>query len=411
VGGWTVEAAAEVADLEEERALELLEALARHSLIYLDSTESGPRSRMLETIRAFVAERLAARADAAEVERRHAEYYRDMAEEADRPLRGAGQLVGCGHLDTEQGNLAAAVRWYLVHDTQRLPHMFRVLWLFWFLRDHLGEARSWVGELMPAIGSLDPQAQAELSWTAAATGVEVGDDQLVLAAAERLERLAGQIEDLYLRAVSQLTMAWASGIDGGLDDAVRRARDCLEQLHGQDEPFWSALAGYTAGLVETATGRYDDALGHLTETRDLADLLDNPWLAAVSRVELGALAVAQDRPQEAREPMNEGLELSLAAHSTRSVTLCLAAFARLEFVEGDLERAALLAGATDGLRRRVGLRAWPLLRRGEAELTGQVRAALGRSRFDEQFAAGSRLSRQEAVNAVREWRSVGSGAP
>ena len=33
VDGWTVEAAAQVAGLDEDRALELSEALARHSLI------------------------------------------------------------------------------------------------------------------------------------------------------------------------------------------------------------------------------------------------------------------------------------------------------------------------------------------------------------------------------------------
>jgi hypothetical protein len=98
---------------------------------------------------------------------------------------------------------------------------------------------------------------------------------------------------------------------------------------------------------------------------------------------------------------SRALELSLAAHSTRSVTLCLAAFARLAFVEGDPQRAALLAGAAEGLRRRVGLRAWPLLRRDEADLVAQVRQALGADRFDQPYAAGSRLSQQEAVAAVR----------
>ncbi|MGN6175419.1 MAG: DUF4062 domain-containing protein, partial [Streptosporangiaceae bacterium] len=52
VDGWTIEAAAQVAGLDEDRALELSEELARHSLIYLDSAEPGPRSRMLETVRA-----------------------------------------------------------------------------------------------------------------------------------------------------------------------------------------------------------------------------------------------------------------------------------------------------------------------------------------------------------------------
>ena len=111
--GWTVPAAARVAGLEEDRALELSEGLARHSLVYVDSTELGPRTRMLETVREFVAEHLQARPDAAEVGRRHAGYYKALAEQADRPLRTAGRNQRLERLQAEAGNLAAAVRWYL----------------------------------------------------------------------------------------------------------------------------------------------------------------------------------------------------------------------------------------------------------------------------------------------------------
>ncbi len=402
VDGWTVEAVVQVAGLDEDQALDLTEALARHSLVYLDPAGDGPRLRMLETIRAFMAERLATRPDAAEVERRHAGYYRALAEQADRPLRGTGQLEWCGRLEAEAGNLAAAVRWYLAHDTGPLPHLFRVLWLFWFLRDHLGEARSWVGQMLPTARSLDLRARVELAWTAAATGVEVGDDEAALEAREHLAPLLDGIGDPYLRAVVQLVLAWTLGIVDDYDGALQETLVSLEQLHGQDEPFWTALAAFSAGLGETTTGHYDDARHHLTEMRDLAERLDNPWLAAVSRVYLGTLAVAQGRPEEGRAPMEEGLELSLAARSTRSVTLCLTAFARLAFVEGDPQRAAVLAGAAEGLRRRVGLQPWPLMRRVEAELVAQVRQALGADRFDQPYAAGSRLSQQEAVAAVRD---------
>jgi hypothetical protein len=61
--------------------------------------------------------------------------------------------------------------------------------------------------------------------------------------------------------------------------------------------------------------------------------------------------------------LDEALGLSLAARSTPFVTLCPAAYAWLAFAEGNPERAALLEGAAEGLRRRVGLRAWPHLRR------------------------------------------------
>ena len=406
VDGWTIEAAAQVAGLSEDRALELSEALARHSLIYLDSSGSGPRSRMLETIRAFVAERLAARSDVTEVGRRHAGYYRALAEQDDRPLHGAGHREWLVRLEAEAGNLAAAVRWYLAYDRVPLPHLFRVLWLFWELRDHLGEARAWVGQILPAAGSLDPVARAEMLWTAAATGVEVGDDQAALAARERLAPLLDGIGDPFLHAACQLIMAWTSGIVGDFDGALREASAGLEQLRSQDEPFWTALAAYSVGLVEMTIGRHDDALRHLTEARDLAERFDNPWLASASRIYLGTLAVAQGRPEEARALLEEGLELSLAAHSTRSVALCLAAFARLAFVEGDPEQAAMLAGAAEGLRRRVGLQAWPLRRREEAELAAQVRQALGADRFGQLSAAGARLTQQEAVAAARNRRAA-----
>jgi predicted ATPase len=408
--GWTAEAAAQVAGLDEDEALERFEALARHSLIYLDPADDGARLRMLETIRAFMAERLAARADGAEIRRRHAAFYRALAEQADRPLRGAGQRDWCQRLDADQGNLAAAVRWYLDNDTTALPHLFRVLWLFWFLRDHLSEARSWLGELLPAADSFDRGAQVELTATAVATGLEVGDDQMALTARERLTPLLDGIEDPYLRAMSRLVTSWAAGIAGDYGSALEDATVCLDQLRALDEPFWTALGAYTAGLVEMTVGRYDDAQRHLTEMRELAERLDNPWLAAVSRVYLGTVAVARGRLEEARAPMEEGLELSLAAHSTRGVTLCLTAFARLAFVEGDLRRAALLAGAADGQRRRVGLRPWPLLRRDEAAMVEQIHEALG-DQFDEPYATGSTLSQQEAVAAVRDRRARSGSVP
>jgi predicted ATPase/class 3 adenylate cyclase len=400
-GGWTVESAAEVAGLEEDRALDLTEALARHSLVQLDRAEHGPRLRMLETIREFVAERLGARPDVTEVARRHASYYRALAERADRPLRGVGQGEWAERLQAEAGNLAAATVWYLAHDREPLPHLLRVLWLFWELRDDLGEVRSWVGQLLPTADTLDPQARAELLWTAAVTAVEVGDDPAALSARQRLGPLLDGIDDPFLRALCQLALAWTSTIGEDLDGALQEASASLAGLRGQDAPVWTASAGLTTGLVEMTVGRCDDALGHLTEVRDLAQRSHNPWIAAMSQVGLGTLALARGGAEEARALLDEALGLSLAARSTRSVTLCLAAFARWALVAGDPERAALVAGAAEGLRRRAGLRTWPMLRQGEAELVAQVRQALGADHFDQVSATGARLTQRDAVAAAR----------
>ena len=412
VDGWTVDATGQVAGLAEDQVLDLSEALERSSLIQLDSTEPGPRLRMLNIIRGFVAERLAARPDVAEIGRRHADYYRALAERADRPLRGLDQDHAAEGLEAEAANLAAAVDWYLAYDRGPLPHLFRVLWLFWGLRDHLGEARGWIDQLLPTVDSREPHAQAELLWTAAVTALEVvGEDQATLAAAsQRLESLLARIRDPYLHAVSQLAMAGISGVVGDLDGALRGELACLEELRGQDEPYWTTVAILTLGLWETAMGRLEAALGHMREARALAGRFDHAGLSAWSQVQLGLLALVRGRPEEARVLLDEGLELSLATHSTRDVTLCLTAFAQLAFVQGEGERAALLAGAAEGLRQRVGLRAWPLQQQGEAQMVAPIRQALGADRFDEEFAAGVRLNRQQAIAAVRDPRSIGTAA-
>jgi tetratricopeptide (TPR) repeat protein len=410
VDGWTIQAVCAVAGLEEDRALELSEALARHSLIYVEATQFGPRPRMLETVREFLAQRLATRTDADQVGQRHAGYYRALAEQADRPLRHAGQSEWLERLDAEAGNLAVAVRWYLAHDPGPLPHLFRVLWLFWLQRDLEDQAGSWVEQAWSS-GPLDLQAQAELAWVAAVIAADTGDDTAARAARQRLAPLLAGIGDPFLHAVCRLAMAWTMPVTGNYDGALREVAVSLEELRGQDEPIYTAIAASHVGTLEINLGRYDEAQRHLREARDLAERSGADWLLAAFPAHLGILAVLRGRLDEARALIAEGLDLSLAVRSTSLVTVCLAAYAQLALAEGDPQRAAQLKGAADGLRQRVGLSAWPYLRRLEAELVTQIRQRLGGSQFDQAFSAGFRLTQRQAVDIVRDQPGTGTQTP
>jgi len=285
-----------------------------------------------------------------------------------------------------------------------------VLAVFWTLRDHLAEARSWIGQLLPTADSLDPRSRAELQWTAALTALEVGDDDAAVAAHQGLAPLLDEIGDAYLDGMSHLAVAWTSPIVEDFDGALERALEAVELLRGEDEPFWTAVALTTAGTIELSVSRYDDALGHLTAARDLSEQVDGTWQTAFSRAQLGLLAALQGRFDDAPALLDDALTLALALRSTPLTTLCLSAFGRLALAEGDAERAALLAGAADGLRRRAGVRPWPMLRRPEAELVTQVREALGAEAFDQSFAAGGRLGRREAAGAARGVRGAAARA-
>ena len=129
---------------------------------------------MLASIRELAAERLAASADRADVERRHAEYFGALVENADWPAER--QAEWAERLRTEEGNLGVAIRWFFTHDIAPLPHMFRILWLFWQIRDRMPEGRAWIEELLQRADALDERAQAELLLISAVTAAEVGDD-------------------------------------------------------------------------------------------------------------------------------------------------------------------------------------------------------------------------------------------
>jgi predicted ATPase len=399
VEGWTVEAAVHVSGLTEDRTLDLLDSLAGHSLVSVDATDVGPRFRMLAAIRELASERLAAGADLTDVERRHAEYFGALVENADWPAER--QAEWAERLRTEEGNVRVAIRWFFTHDIAPLPHIFLILWLFWQLRDRMPEGRAWIQELLLRADALEDRAQAELLLISAVTAVEVGDDDSAQAAVKGIEQVEGRIDDPYLESAAQLAVSWILPIVDDLDGALQAASTALDGFRQQNEPFmaWAAL---TVGLLEMTLGRYDAARESLTEANELGGQFGNKWLESGARTQLASLALRAGDLDEARAQLMKSVDASEDTEPTiQTVTFSLVAYAQLALAEEDFRRAAMALGAADGLRQRAGLRAWPSMRRGEAELLTRVAQEIDPEVFKDAFAAGSELNQPEAVALVR----------
>jgi tetratricopeptide (TPR) repeat protein len=235
----------------------------------------------------------------------------------------------------------------------------------------------------------------------AVTAAEVGDDDTAQAALEGIERLEGRIDDPYLESTAQLAVSWILPIVDDLDGALQAASTALDGFRQQNEPFvgWAAL---TAGLLEMTLGRHDAAREHLTEANELGGQFGNKWLESAARAQLASLAVKTGQLEEARAQLVESVDASEDTElSTQTVTFSLVASAELALAERDIRRAAMALGAADGLRQRAGLRAWPSMRRGEAELAARVAQEIEPDVFKGAFAAGSELNQREAVAFVR----------
>jgi len=349
-------------------------------------------------VRELAAERLADSEDLADVQRRHAEHFGALVASADWPTEG--QAAWAERIRADEENLRVAIGWFLAHDIAPLPHMFRILWLFWQMRGRMPEGRAWIDEVQRQAGGLDDHARAELLFTSAVTALEVGDDDHGLAAVDGLASLVGHIDDPYLESAAQLAMSWILPLDD-LEGALRAASMALEGFHRLNDPF-VAFAELTVGMVAMALGDDDAARAHLTTADELGGRFDNLWLRSSARSQLASVEVRAGRLDEARALLVRSVEASDDAElSTLTVSFSLVTAAQLALAEGDARRAAVALGAADGLRRRAGLKAWPSTRRREAELVTRVAQAADSWDVQDVRAAAAQISHREAVALVR----------
>jgi len=114
----------------------VLADLVDKSLVETD----GHRYRMLDTIRLFCAEKLAASGEERDVRARHAAYFLDLARRADPHLRRAEQLEWLATLAADHGNLMAALRWSADHAPETGLRLVAALAAYWWLGGRRAEA-------------------------------------------------------------------------------------------------------------------------------------------------------------------------------------------------------------------------------------------------------------------------------
>jgi predicted ATPase/DNA-binding XRE family transcriptional regulator len=179
VGGWTLEAAEKVAGSErsaaEDRArhpppttLETLAALVDRSLVLQQDRSGETRFALLEPIREYALEMMAARSEVTLMRARHAEYYLSLALEADSHLRTSAQITWLDRLEVERGNIEAALAWFIetAHEDEGSLRLVGAPIWFWNIRGHLSEWHWWLTKALDvAHGSeAPPGLRARALW-------------------------------------------------------------------------------------------------------------------------------------------------------------------------------------------------------------------------------------------------------
>jgi non-specific serine/threonine protein kinase len=443
VGGCTLDAAATVCGA----TLDQLTSLLDKSLLRLEEYPDGEvRFHMLETIRIYALEQLAAHAQADATQRQHTAYFVDFAERAEPDLWGPAIGHCLIRLDREHANIRAALRRSMAWgDLAAAERLAAAVGTAWQGGGRLAEGRSWLADLLAhPEGSTRPHVRAKLLMIAGSLAVTHGDLGAAGPLFEDGLQLARNIPDSSLVAWALMNMGYLALTAGELTRARRLLEEGVAVSRAGNHPAWEAFNLRQLGFVAAEEGDdaaarplFERALALATEVgyvralalaqlslgwlcyragervnaqvyldaslRHWEDMREPPSSAATATAlaGLGHLAVDRDEPERARALFGELLTYAHPPGGQYVLRLALEGFAHLAAQQGQAAPALRLASAATRLQASPGSRpasrGSPMLER----WIGPARTAAGPRTVVSAWNAGAAFSSSESVAAAR----------
>lgn len=406
----------------------LTRSLVAKSLLSAVDDVSGTRFRMLESVRLYAIERLAAAGEIDELRGRHRDHYLALVEAAPLLDRYGGfELLA--HQERNIDNLRAALDWSQAEGNDgAVARLAAALVPLWWVGGLSEEGLLWLGRALEA--EVDPDLRVDLLVADAVARQMQGEDWVPL-----LDRIAS-IDGTGRALVSQLNrdcwhafwaqagdpamarllveraevqsaphpewlgfvyLSWAciELWDGSLEEADRRFQMCEDACVAvaPRAAFLLFMARAWRSITLHLIGRDDKAL----EVLRPVDGAEAGWGAYVYDLARGFACAGLGRADEARQA------LACAARHVRRRAVPLApndlllGFAAVAWAEGDPERASVLLHAAvcgpQGAAFRV-----PITYRAHSTYAERLRAALSRERRAELRAEAERSDREALLD-------------
>jgi non-specific serine/threonine protein kinase len=265
-----------------------------------EDDDPEPAFGMLETVREYAEEQLAAAGELATARRAHAHYFLALAERANLLLRGRDQRSWYLRLDREQDNLRAALRWLLGGGDQDEPENSAVvaereaglrlaaaLGYFWWRRGYHVEGSRWLEEALARTaaaartggdetGATDPSVCIRALLYAGALLPLRGEFARARAALGEALALAERRQDLTAAAWAHTYLGLGAVTAGEVAEAIRllgearRRWEAVGDAHGLGETrFFLGIAVDLTGDAGAAAAHYTAALEHFGAVGDV----------------------------------------------------------------------------------------------------------------------------------------------
>ncbi|WP_257168164.1 helix-turn-helix transcriptional regulator [Bradyrhizobium sp. SRS-191] len=277
VGPFTLEAALAVAScqgIDEQEGMEAISNLLSKSLIATSPAQRRLRYRLLDTTRAFVADKLVEHGEAPLVARAHAEYFRGFLRDISLKSNGLQSAGGFLPYADHLSNVRAALAWGFSEEGDRAVGVDLAASAAQFFLELtlLTECYRWTQQALAALDTAPADTRQEMTLQAA-LGVSVmftqGNTDAVRSAFTRSLQLARELDDLhwqlwllrglhiYLTRVGDFHGALGIGLQG--ESVASRLNDPTSTLNGE---WMLGVAHHLIGHQDKAVQFCESAMVH-----------------------------------------------------------------------------------------------------------------------------------------------------
>jgi DNA-binding CsgD family transcriptional regulator/tetratricopeptide (TPR) repeat protein len=332
-----------------------------------------------------------------------------LAEEAGLELKGPRQGEWLERLDTEHGNLRAALRWLLEEGEVDAAARFAwALWLFWFHRGHQDEGRRWVEGVLEKGDALPTHLRAKVLYADGAMSWGLRESSDTIRLLEESRALFRQAGDGHGEALALAATGVPTLQQGDAEGATTILEEGIELLREAGDKWETSFMLAHLGMIYLDRDESARAARHFEESLALAREVGHKFSGCVSLTNLARAAQARGDHERAAGLYAEGLALAVELSDKANAAYCLEGLARVTSARGDDERAVRIFGAAEALLEAAGdpLYAHAQDRADYERAVDALRSRLGEEAFRVAWSEGRAMEMGRAVEYALEPREA-----
>ncbi|MBX3083564.1 MAG: tetratricopeptide repeat protein [Anaerolineae bacterium] len=347
-GTCTLEALQAVLDGDADQALNVAEGVASlldKSLIQQrDGSDQRTRYTMLQTVRDYGVEQVAAHDLLGTLRQRQTDYYVALVKSTAPKLTGATRIATLDMLEAENDNLRAMLRWTIDRGLHARVILAANLCQFWSQRGYTSEGQGWIAEVLSRDWQETDSPTEQLDYGLAFNGAGVlafiagnyAQAKDYFEKAVTLRRTLNDLEGLSSTYNNLGNLAWNMSDLASAKSYFETAVEISEELH---KHALTASVLNNLGSLLQGQGELDEAERALTRALAIWRELGNQQSIGNALSNLGMIAFDRGQFEQALAYYSESLPLQLAAGNQRNAAAVMSNLAELALQQGNLDEA------------------------------------------------------------------------